>query len=546
MVVPWFTTPWRLASRSHRAVAWPLGLPSHPLLPFATSRHRPTPGVRWTPYSPGLSCGPISSLIPCLYPTRPPATLWRGPSGSSFIRGPFCAPSTGPSLPVPAPSLCAASRHQPRSFPCVLVFPVSLGPLSDPSHTPLSAPSPYPSIPCFEPTGPPATLWHGPTGSASCLGPTRATSTVRSLPVSFRFGGVLSSGPVFVPSFWPPCPPSLVPFPHLVTRRCCFCLFFRAPPAVSRLPICSSPFPRRPLAVRFSPCCVSAGFCSWFLFCPPLPRRASCLLVPSFLHARTTSWHRPSVTAPLGVLVLSHRPSGAWPLAVPGHARWAPLPRVSLISLLSTLPSLLSPAHPLTVVLLLRVLSAGRPRARVVSRALSRASGPPPCPPTCRLTWAASPDTPSGGVPHRPPCRPPLYQFPDGLAGRPVRLNAGHGHGVSLSGTMCTFAPLFAPCFPLLLRGPTPSVCPSLVPCHTLISFFFFFGWRPGRALRCSRAPCVCPLLFSVLPLSRRPLPPPTPVSPPIRQLSAGPACFSPTALSVFAALSLVCATRVL
>ena len=109
---------------------------------------------------------------------------------------------------------------------------------------------------------------------------------------------------------------------------------------------------------------------------------------------------------------------------------------------------------------------------------------------------------------------------------------------------MCTFAPLLAPCFPLLPRGPTPSVCPSLVPCLTLISFLF--GCPPGRALRCSRAPCVCPLLFSVLPLSRRPVPPPTPVSPPIRRLYAGPACFSPTALSAFAALSLVCATRAL
>ena len=30
----------------------------------------------------------------------------------------------------------------------------------------------------------------------------------------------------------------------------------------------------------------------------------------------------------------------------------------------------------------------------------------------------------------------------------------------------------------------------------------FFFRCPPGRALRCSRAPCVCPLVFSVLPLS--------------------------------------------
>ena len=43
----------------------------------------------------------IPSLIPCLYPTRPPATPWRGPTGSSSIRGPFRAPCTGRSDPIP-------------------------------------------------------------------------------------------------------------------------------------------------------------------------------------------------------------------------------------------------------------------------------------------------------------------------------------------------------------------------------------------------------------------------------------------------------------
>ena len=77
---------------------------------------------------------------------------------------------------------------------------------------------------------------------------------------------------------------------------------------------------------------------------------------------------------------------------------------------------------------------------------------------------------------------------------------------------------------------------------------FRFFSLRcpPGRARCCSRAPCVCPLLFSVLPLYRRPVLPRKPVSPPIRRLSAGPACFSPTAVSAFAAPSLVCAMRAL
>ena len=87
---------------------------------------------------------------------------------------------------------------------------------------------------------------------------------------------------------------------------------------------------------------------------------------------------------------------------------------------------------------------------------------------------------------------------------------------------MCSLAPLLAPCLPLP-RGAAPSVCPSLVSCLSL--FFPFFLCPPGRALRCSRAHCVCPLLFSVLPLSCFPVPAPSPVSPPFCCLSADPAC---------------------
>ena len=67
----------------------------------------PFPCAAAPAYSPGLLCGPIPSLIPCLYPTGPPATLWRGPTGSSSIQGPFRAPSTGCSVPALSP--CAAA-----------------------------------------------------------------------------------------------------------------------------------------------------------------------------------------------------------------------------------------------------------------------------------------------------------------------------------------------------------------------------------------------------------------------------------------------------
>ena len=157
----------------------------------------------------------------------------------------------------------------------------------------------------------------------------------------------------------------------------------------------------------------------------------------------------------------------------------------------------------------------------VVFRALSRASGRPPCLPTCWLTWAASPETPLGRLPHPPPRRPPLHQFPDGRAGRPVRLNAGLRHGVSLRETLCSFAPLLAPCSPPPCALPPLRVLPW---CHVRL-YRFFFGCPRGRALRGSRAPCVCSLFFSVLPLSRRPAPPHLPISPPVLRLSADPAC---------------------
>ena len=220
------------------------------------------------------------------------------PSGDRFVRLALVPDFPPPPLP---PASC--------------VFRVSLGLSFDPSHTPFSAPSPYPSIPCFYPTGPPATLWGGPTGFASCLGPARATCTVRSLPVTFRLGAVLSSGLVVVPSSWRPRPPLPVPFPHLVTLRRCFCLFFRAPLAVSRLPVCSDPFPRRPLALRFSPSCVAAGFRFVFFLLPPSP---PCLLprgslLPACTHnnsARAICHCSPRCSCPV--------PSPSWCMALGG------------------------------------------------------------------------------------------------------------------------------------------------------------------------------------------------------------------------------------
>ena len=278
---------------------------------------------------------------------------------------------------------------------------------------------------------------------------------------------------------------------------------------------CSVPFPRRLLAL----CCLSPAVLLGFFLCfvspTPLSRYASCLVVPSSLHARTTELQmcsglvsslcsRPIPSPSLGLPLGGPRPCGV--NAPPSRPS-------SLFPLFS-----LSLARPLAVALLLCVLPAGLSHAGAVSRALSRASWPPPCPSSCRATWAASRDTSSGGFPRRPR-RPPLHQLTDGGAGRPVRINAGLRHGGSLCKMWCILVPVLAPCIPLLPRGTIPSLL-----------LFFPLGCLSCRAQRCSRAPCVCPLLFSAFPLPPLPVP-----SPRVRPLlpSSPPTRLTLTALSV-------------
>ena len=85
-------SPRRVVSQSHGAVVWPV---PHPC---------PSPV---TPSHP----------IPCLYPTGPPATPWRGPTGSSSIRGPFRARCTGRSSPmILAAVFSRNSKSQQKGF----------------------------------------------------------------------------------------------------------------------------------------------------------------------------------------------------------------------------------------------------------------------------------------------------------------------------------------------------------------------------------------------------------------------------------------------
>ena len=345
------------------------------------------------------------------------------------------------------------------------------------------------------------------------------------------------------PSSWPPRPPLAVPFPHPVTRCCCFFFFLRATRGLSSarllLPV---PPPLACSVLQALPwCCGVLYLVLFFFLCPPFPavHPALWFLLPACTHINTAqviwSW-LPLVLFPCPIALLGR---GPW------RSPAMPAGRPPLASL-SSLPPLPSPLFYILPALLL-LLSCSVCSLLVVPVPwlyLARSHAPQGlCPvlrPVGRL-WRPPQITLQGDSPVVRPRRPAPHQFPDGWVGRPVRLNAGHRHAVSLRESMCTFAPLLAPCFPLLPRVPAPSVCPSLVFCLP----FFFFGCPSCRALRCSRARCVCPLLLSVLPLSRRPVPPPTPVFPPIRRLSAGPACTSPTAPTASAVLSLLCATRV-
>ena len=138
MAGPWFTTPWRLVSQSRGAVAWRFLTPIFSCSDLvATPRCRsplthsvtgPTSASRGFAFPWGCCAALatplswrralISSLVPCSYPVGPQATQWRGPTGSSSIRGLFRAPCTGCSFPIPFscalgafPSGCSCPGH---------------------------------------------------------------------------------------------------------------------------------------------------------------------------------------------------------------------------------------------------------------------------------------------------------------------------------------------------------------------------------------------------------------------------------------------------
>ena len=414
--------------------------------------------------------------------------------------------------------------------PASCAFPLSLGCCAALATLPSRSRSLFPSlIPCLYPGGPPATLWRGPPGCSSIRGPFRAPCTGRSLPGPFCLAGLFPLGPVCGPFFLapPPLPPVRVPILHLVTCGFAFRRSLPAVPHLHRLLLPVPPLPARPVLSALRRCIV-VFFCG---LPPHLSRNVSCLVVscpcrvcwfffhpPPCMHARQHCTAH-GVTAPLGVRLWSPRPRGACPLAVPGQARWVPLLCVTHLSSLSSLPSTPLPVTCLSPALLLLLsCSVGSPLP-LSSPGLYVARSHTPlglCPVLCPVgrLWPP-PQVPfRGDSPVVRSRRPPLHQFPDGGAGRPVRLNAGYRHGVYLSETRCTLVPLLAPCVCFLRARPCASGSHAFSP-----------GCLPCRARCCPRAPCVSPLLTSALPLPRRPVPPPA--VPPSHLYSAPTRCHS-------------------
>ena len=459
------------------------GLPSHPM------SHSSMPHPVTGPFS--ASCGLPTPSGCCAAPSHPPSRVYTPPgrqqpcgagpldsclSGDRFVRLARVAPFPPPPLsPVQCPRPITRFPRRPRP----------LGPSCGSSHTPLSVLSPFPCIPVSFP---------------GRLQPSGA-GPADPLPSRDRFACLALVAPFPPPSacevcslqdlWWVPLPGPRAPHYPCLSRTwspvavvivlCCLYIYLRHPRSL----VC--PFaPSRSSAAR-SLCAARPpealwGFVRvfWFFFPPCFLPCGS--LLPACTHNNTA---QPSVSAPSRCSCPVPSPSCGVALGGPRPCQvGAPPPRPTHLSLSMMLiffiPSPPSPPLCLLPTLLLLFSSSVcsppvvpapwlYPARSHAHQGLSSVLRP-----VCRL--GRPPQIPlQGDSPMVLPRRPPLHQFPDGRAGRPVRLNAGHWHGVSLCETRCSFAPLLAPFFPPLPR-PAPSVCPSLVSCQPLL-FFFMSPW---------------------------------------------------------------------
>ena len=242
MVGPWFTTPWRLVSQSHGAVAW--RLPAHPMShsplphpgtgPFPASHGLPTPSGRCVALATRPS--PPRPLVPSSRVYTPPGCLQPCgagpleplPSGDRFVRlarvASFPPPSLSP-VPRPRPNLlgCRAAQSHPSSrvyTPPGRQQPCGAGPLDPhpsgdrfvrlarvapfPPSSPVPRPRPNPLGCCAAPSDPSSRV-HTPPGRQQPCG----TGPLDPHPSGDGFVRLARVAPLPPPPLTPVPPPML-------------------------------------------------------------------------------------------------------------------------------------------------------------------------------------------------------------------------------------------------------------------------------------------------------------------------------------------------
>ena len=516
----WFPNPTRLLLGA-------FGLPAHPMShsplphpgtgPFPASRRLPT----WSSHFAALATRPSPSrpLFPSSRLYNPPGrqqpcgagTLDPPPSGDRFVRLARVAPFPPPPLPPvphprPSPLGCCAAPSYPSSrvyTPPGRQQPCGAGPLDPhPSRDRflrLARVAPFPPPPLF------------PCASHAGLIPW-AVVRPHPIPHPVSLPERAASNPV-ARAHWILIHPGTVLCAWHGSLSSC-----SRPSLLCRLPCCPSPLgpscgpSHTPFSVP-SPC-GAVGCRSRFFFSPSL----FCVVLSS-LHARTTTLHRHLSrfrsllsSCPTAILRRGPRQSPAMPGGRPSLATQPfSLRCCTLIFFLSS-----PPPPPLCLLPALLVLFSCSVCSPLVVPApwLYPARFHAPQGFCASFRPVGRPERPlqiplRGDSPIVLPRRPPLHQFPDGRAGRrysSMRVISmvflSEGHCVPL-----------CPCWP-----PVPPTSRALPPLRVLpvcppVLLLLFFLVSP-----CSR---------SVLPLSRSPAPPHSPVFPPILLLAVDPACTS-------------------
>ena len=381
-----------------------------PTVPHSMAAGFPVPGVCCLVLAVLFSasrciCNPMMSLSSLPHPTPGPVPIPLPSSHVYTLAGRQQRHGAGPLDPHPSGDhFVRLARVAPIPPSCVRVVSFLLDALGTllPGTAPGSIPLPAPithraaCIQCVYPTLPLATLWRLPVDPclASCA---HCPLSLLPLPVSSVLCGFSRCIDVVLPRVFfahpagRPPPRSLcvsVPYPAV---SCLFCVFF-----FTLLPACTYVTTALVIGLQVPSVFVSgplahAGRAPWRS--PAMPGGRPSLASPS-----TPS----SLLSPPPSPVACHSPV---PLLLLSYTMCAPL-------ILSAPGLYLARPHPSL-------------RLRPVLCPVGQLGRPPQV-----FLWADSPVV--------CPRLPPLHQFPDGWAGRPLRLNAGHWHGVTLCAMWCT------------------------------------------------------------------------------------------------------------